>query len=113
MRVIFAKTLLVVFLAILPFQQAQSQPAPSTGGGTSALLGDFIYRTFAFQGMYVTFFCGSKSENCLNIAGGAAVFSALTSYVIQGTARRRCNKFEGESAWCSLPGADRDFTHPR
>ncbi len=113
MRVILAKTLLVVFLALLPFQQAQSQPAPSTNNSTGAFIGDFIYRTFAFQGMYVTFFCRTNTDHCLNLAAGSAVFSALVSYAVQGTARSRCNKTEGESAWCAFPGADSDFTHQR
>ncbi len=109
MRVIFAKTLLFVFLAILPFQQAQSQPAPSTGGGAPVFIGDFLYRFAILNGTAVTFFCRSKTDNCLNLAAGWSAFSALMSYPLEGYARQRCNKLEGESMLCSIPGADTDF----
>ncbi len=109
MRVILAKTLLVVFLALLPFQQAQSQAISTADNSTGAFIGDFIYRTFAFQGMYVTFFCHSNTNHCLVLSGGSAVFSALVTYGVQWIARSSCNKSEGESGWCSLPGAERDI----
>ncbi len=105
MRVIFAKTLLVVFLAVLPFQQAQSQPAPSTDSGTTV----FLYRISAFYSVYVSYFCQSPTDHCLRVAGASAFFTTVLSYPVQGYARQRCNKSEGESVWCSTPGAERDL----
>ena len=109
MRVILAKTLLVVFLAILPSQQAYSQGASSSNSGNSS----FLYRLAAFQGVYATGFCQTRTDHCLRLAGGSAFLTVLISYPIEGFARKSCNKLEGESMWCTIPGAERDFTHLR
>ena len=113
MRVILAKTLLVIFLSILPFQQAHSQAPASTDSSTVTLLSDLTYRIAVFNGIAVSMFCRSGTNHCLVLSGGWAIVTVLVSYPVQGTARKRCNRAEGESSWCALPGADRDFTHLR
>ncbi len=110
MRVILAKTLFVVFLAILPFQQAQSQPVSSTDNSTVTLLSDLTYRIAVFQGIFVSLFCRTGTNHCLVLSGGVAIVTVLVSYPVQGLTKQRCNKKEGASIWCSFPGADRDLS---
>ncbi len=109
MRVIFAKTLLVVFLAILPFKQALSQDASGVRSSTVNFFDDFGYRFTTLYSLYATGFCLSKNNNCVIATVGFTILTVGISYSVEGTARKRCNKKKGASSWCALPGAERDL----